>query len=189
MTRAAQTDDLRHKAGRGRKDHCGRSREPSRAKPDESYSSPFAIQTFEAQAPATRCSRRRAKVATHAARRSSRPCRVKQPSSGNNAVYTRSARRGGEGSEWCGILPDHAQHVKKRTEVNTWVSTCKPLTNQGTTLRRRCVYGARGARLTHSQTATPENQYSSTAQDSRLGENEQMDDPDEKKPEERTHSG
>ena len=100
----------------------------------------------------------------------------------DNALYTRSARRGG-------ILPDHAQHVKKRTEVNTWVSTCKPLTNQGTTLRRRCVYGARGARLTHSQTATPENQYSSTAQDSRLGKHEQMDDPDEKKPKERTHSG
>ena len=63
----------------------------------------------------------------------------------------------------------------------------KPLTNQGTTLQRQCVYGARGARLTHSQTATPEKV--STAQDSRLGENEHMDDPDEKKPKERTHSG
>ena len=51
------------------------------------------------------------------------------------------------------------------------------------------VYGARGARLTHSQTATPGSEYSSTAQDSRLGEHEQMDDPDEKKPKERTHSG
>ena len=64
----------------------------------------------------------------------------------------------------------------------------KPLTNQGTTLQKT-VYGARGARLTHSQTATPGSQYSSTAQDSRLGEHEQMDDPDEKKPKERTHSG
>ena len=132
----------------------------------------------------------------------------------------------------------HAQHVKKRAEENTWVSTwtgeqlvgkrrwrameChgergswsamttvsgswsamttareerKPLTNQGTTLRRRCVYGARGARLTHSQTATPEKV--STPQDSRLGKHEHVDDPDEKKPkradpqrvEERTHSG
>ena len=169
MTRAAQTDELRHKAGRGRKDHCGRSREPSRAKPDERYSSPFAIQTFEAQAPATRCSRRRTRAL-------------------ETTPSTRAAR-GGEGSEWCGVPPDHAQHVKKRTQVNTWVSTCKPLTNQGTTLRRRCVYGARGARLTHSQTATPENQYSSTAQDSRLGKHEQMDDPGEKKPKERTHSG
>ena len=49
------------------------------------------------------------------------------------------------------------------------------------------VYGARGARLTHSQTATPEKV--SKAQDSRLGENEQKDDPDKKKPKERTHSG
>ena len=86
---------------------------------------------------------------------------------------------GGEGSEWCGVPPDHAQHVKKRTDENTWVSTCKSLTNQGTTLRRRCVHGARGARLTHSQTATPESEHSS---------NEQMDDPDEKKPKERTYS-
>ena len=32
------------------------------------------------------------------------------------------------------------------------------------------VYGARGARLTHSQTATPGSEYSSTAQDNRLRE-------------------
>ena len=50
------------------------------------------------------------------------------------------------------------------------------------------VYGARGARLTHSQTATPGSEYSSTVQVSRLGEHEQMDDPDEKKLEERTYS-
>ena len=34
----------------------------SRAKPDEKCRSPFAIQTFEAEAPATRHSRRRTKV-------------------------------------------------------------------------------------------------------------------------------
>ena len=51
------------------------------------------------------------------------------------------------------------------------------------------VYGARGARLTHSQTATLGSEYSSTAQVSRLGEHKQMDDPDAKKSKERTHSG
>ena len=35
---------------------------PSRAKPDERCRSPFAVQTFEAQTPATRHSQRRAKV-------------------------------------------------------------------------------------------------------------------------------
>ena len=46
---------------------------PSRARPDERCSSPVAIQTFEAQALATWCSRRRVKVATNTAWRSSRP--------------------------------------------------------------------------------------------------------------------
>ena len=50
------------------------------------------------------------------------------------------------------------------------------------------VYGARGARLTHSQTATPGSEYSSKEQVSRLGKREKMDDPDEKKLKERTHS-
>ena len=40
-----------------------------------------------------------------------------QPSSGDSAFYTRSAWRGRESGA------DHAQHVKKRAEENTWVST------------------------------------------------------------------
>ena len=64
----------------------------------------------------------------------------------------------------------------------------KPLTNQGTTLRRRFVRRSRGETdaLANSDAREPD---SSTAQVSRLGELEQMDDLDEKKPKERTHSG
>ena len=55
---------------------------------------------------------------------------------------TRAAR--GEGrSEWC------------------WKT--RPLAAlEGTTLRRRCEYGARGARLTHSHAATPGSEHNQT---------------------------
>ena len=115
----------------------------------------------------------------------------------------------------------HAQHVKKRAEENTWVSTWtgeqlvgnrhwRAMECDGERLmechddrKRRTqaldkprhhtakdgVYGARGARLTLSRAGTMGSEYGSTAQVSRLGEHEQMDDPDEKKSKERTHSG
>ena len=65
----------------------------SRAKPDERCS----VQTFEAEAPATRCSQRRTRVATDTAWRSSRPAWSQRP--------------------------PHAQQVKERAKENTWVST------------------------------------------------------------------
>ena len=71
-----------------------------------------------------RPSRHRLSDEVFAARRSSRPCREcndksKQPSSGDNALYTRSVRRGGERV----VLGDHrttrsehvGQHVDGRT--------------------------------------------------------------------------
>ena len=76
--------------------------------------------------------------------------------------------------------------------ANTWVSTWTGeqlvVTTQALDKPRHHtakdgVYGARGARLTHSQAATPESEYAS-----RLGKQVQMDDPDEKKPKERTNS-
>ena len=74
--RAATWDDLRHKARRGGRTTVDDSGKQSRARPDERpderCSSPFAIQTFEAQAPTTRCSQRRTRVAADTAWRSSR---------------------------------------------------------------------------------------------------------------------
>ena len=67
--RAATWDDLRHKAGRGGRTTVDDRAKQSRAKPDERRS----VQTFEAEAPATRCSQRRTRVATDTAWRSSRP--------------------------------------------------------------------------------------------------------------------
>ena len=66
------------------------------------------------------------------------------------------AERGGV-KRWSWGLPDHAKHAGGRAETNTWVSTW---TGEGiletvNTLRSRCEFGSRGARLTHSQTATP----------------------------------
>ena len=139
----------------------------SRAKPDERCRE----QTFEAEAPATRCSRRR----------------TEQPNTQQGGIHdlavkkqalettpsTRAAR-GGEGSEWCWetTRPRAAREesVRKRTRgsargrANSSSNHRKPLTNQGTTLRRQCWYGARGARLTHSQAATPESEHSSSQQ-------------------------
>ena len=71
-----------------------------------------------------------------------------------------------EGSEWFWVTPNHAQRTRGSTRgrANSSSKHRKPLTNQGTTLRRWCVYGARGARLTHSQTATPESKHSSKQQ-------------------------
>ena len=71
-----------------------------------------------------------------------------------------------EGSEWFWVTPNHAQRTRgsARGRANSSSNHRKPLTNQGTTLRRWCVYGARGARLTHSQTATPESKHSSKQQ-------------------------
>ena len=121
----------------------------SRAKPDERC----RVQTFEAEAPATRCSRRRTEqphntqhggIHDHAAK--------------NQALETTRPRTAREES------------VRKRTRgsargrANSSSNHRKSLTNQGTTLRRRCEYGARGARLTHSQAATPESEHSSSQQ-------------------------
>ena len=74
------------------------------------------------------------------------------------------------------------------TWVRTWtgeqlVETTQALDKPRHHTAKDGVYGARGARLTHSQTATLESEYAS-----RLGKYVQMDDPDEKKPKERTYS-
>ena len=74
---------------------------PSRAKPDERCSSPSAKKTFDAEAPATRCSRRRTRVATNAARRSSRPCRSATTIQSNRALET-------------------ALYAEENTWVSTW---------------------------------------------------------------------
>ena len=93
----------------GKKDHCGRSREtPSRARPDERCSSPFAIQTFEAQAPTTRCSQRRKSGHKHGM--------AEFTTSLKTTPSTRAAR-GGEGSEWCWLQPDHTQPRAAREEA------------------------------------------------------------------------
>ena len=136
---------------------------PSRAKQDERYKSPFAIQTFEAKAPATRCSRRRTGIHDLAVKKQAL-----------ETTPSTRATRGGEGSEWCWetTRPRAAREesVRKRTRgsargrANSSSNHRKPLTNQGTTLRRQCWYGARGARLTHSQAATPGSEHSSSQQ-------------------------
>ena len=66
-------------------------------------------------------------------------------------------RAEGRGASGAGRPPDHAQRTRgsARGRANSSSRQRKPLTNQGTTLRRRCGNGARGARLTHSQAATP----------------------------------
>ena len=83
-----------------------------------------------------------------------------QASSGGNSLYTRRARRG-ETVGWG--LPDHEQHASEHAESNTWVSTWRGegILETGITLRRRCEFGARGARQTHSQAATPGSEHSS----------------------------
>ena len=60
-------------------------------------------------------------------------------------------------------LPDHEQYASERAETNMWVSTWtgEGILETGNTMRSRCEFGARGARLTHSQTATPEREHSS----------------------------
>ena len=90
------------------------------------------------------------------------------------------AARGGEESEGCWetTRPRAAREesVRKRTRgsargrANSSSSQRKSLTNQGTTLRRRCEYGDRGAKLTHSQPATPGSEHSSRRQASTKGE-------------------
>ena len=84
------------------------------------------------------------------------------------------AERGGV-RRWGWGLPDHAKHASERAETNTWVSTWtgEGILETGNTLRSRCEFGARGARLTHSRTATP---GSNTAQASSLGEHGQIGD-------------
>ena len=66
-------------------------------------------------------------------------------------------RAEGRGASGAGRPPDHKQRTRgsARGRANSSSSQRKPLTNQGTTLRKRCGYGAREARLTHSQAATP----------------------------------
>ena len=66
------------------------------------------------------------------------------------------AERGGV-RRWGWGLPDHAKHASERAETNTWVSTwtSEGILETGNTLRSRCEFGARGARLTHSPKATP----------------------------------
>ena len=121
---------------------------------------------------ATRCSRRRTRVATHAARRISRPCQEWN----NRALETLSCVAGNTSSlslcleglhtapfVWRGgervVLGD----TRPRT-ANTWVSTWTgeqlvEMTQALDKPRHHTAedggYGARGARLTHSQTATP----------------------------------
>ena len=91
--RAATWDDLQRKAGRGGRTTVDDRRKPSRAKSDERRS----VQTFEAQAPATRCSRRRTRAL-------------------ETTPSTRAAR-GGEGSEWCWVQPNHTQPHAAREEA------------------------------------------------------------------------
>ena len=101
-------------------------------------------------------------VTQHAARRNPRPCR-EEPSSGDNALYT-NVQRGGERVVLGDTEPHAVNTWSARGRANSSSNHRKPLMNQGTTLRRWCVYGARGARLTHSQTATPESKPSSRQQ-------------------------
>ena len=130
------------------------------------------------------------------------------------------AARGGEGSEWCWVQPDHTQpraareetcgreHVGQHVDGRT-ARRKATLESHGVPWRPEChddrkrrtqaldkprhhtakdgVCGARGARLTHSQTATPEKV--STLKTADWVNMNRMDDPDDKKPEERTHSG
>ena len=101
------------------------------------------------------------------------------------APSTRAAR-GEEGSEWCWETTrpraareracGGAARGSARGQANKLVETVtssssrvNTMTNQGITLRRRCGYGARGARLTHSQAATPESENSSSRQASTRG--------------------
>ena len=129
---------------------------------------------------ATRCSRRRTRVATHAARRSSRPCREWNNWALETTPSTHTACEGegrASGSGW--HRTTRSEHVGQHVDVETTQALDKPRHHTA----KDGVYGARGARLTHSQTATPESEYAS-----RLGKHVQMDDPDEKKPKERTYS-
>ena len=137
--RAATWDDLRHKAGRGGRTTVDDRGKQSRARPDKRCSSPFAIQTFEAEAPATRCSQRRTRVATDTAWREFTTSLKSTPS-------THAAREGACERKQVGQL------VGKRRWSGSWsamkiasgswsaMTTAreqrKPLTNQGTTLQK-----------------------------------------------------
>ena len=83
------------------------------------------------------------------------------------------------------MTPDHAQQTRgsARGRANSSSRTTQALDKPRHHTAKDGGYGARGARLTHSQTATPESEYAS-----RLGKHVQMDDLDEKKPKERTYS-
>ena len=138
---------------------------PSRARPDERCSSPVAIQTFEAQALATRCSRRRVKVATNTAWRSSRPAWRQRPLHAQRAEgrgasgvgynqttrcgkRTRGSARGrancssesDAGEPWSAMVSGSWSAMTTAREKQR-----KPLTNQGTTLQKTvCVRRSRG---------------------------------------------
>ena len=114
--RAATWDDLRHKAGRGRRTTVDDRGKQSRAKPDERRS----VQTFEAEAPATRCSQRRTRVATDTAWRSSRPAWRQRP------PHAQSARRGGERVVLSHTRPRAAREACGREHVGQHVNNASP---------------------------------------------------------------
>ena len=189
--RAAIWDDLRRKAGRGGRTTVDDRGKQSWAKPDERRS----VQTFEAEAPATRCSQRRTRVATDTAWRSTRPAWSQRP--------------------------PHAQHVKECAKENTWVSTwtatlenhgvpwgaihgvpwrslaahgvpwrpqensASPWQTKAPHCKRRCVRRSRGET---DALAKQRRRGANTAQVRSLSEREQMDDLNEKKLKERTYS-
>ena len=133
---------------------------PSRAKPDERRS----VQTFEAQAQ-----------------------RRGVPGDAREWHHTHAQRAEGRGASGAGRPPDHAQRTRgsARGRANSSSRQRKPLTNQGTTLRRRCGYGARGARLTHSQRGA------STARKRKSAvwvNTTRLDDAGDKKPEARSRT-
>ena len=105
----------------------------------------------------------------------------------DNALHTRSARRGEERVVLSHTRPCAAREACGREHVGQHREQRKPLANQGTTLRRRCVYGARGVET--DALAKQRRRGANTAQARSLSEREQMDDLDEKKLKERTHSG
>ena len=89
----------------------------------------------------------------------------------------RAGGRGASGVGYNQTTRSHAQHVKKRAG-REHVGSARGRSSESDAGE---PWSAMASGLTHSQTATPGSEYSSTAQVSRLGEHEQMDDPDEKK--------
>ena len=73
---------------------------------------------------ATRRSRRRTRVATHAARFTTMP-RSATTNQRNHALEETASSRAERGGVrgWGWGLPDHAKHASERAETNTWVST------------------------------------------------------------------